>query len=106
MTRALLCVALLGLLAGCADTDPLQRQGLWRPNHANETDLRAMVADPADLVAGRGDPAGDGPAAVAAIERLRSDTVKPMRTYSLSIGQDSGGSGGGGGAGAGSSGGN
>ena len=64
--------------AGCDTLDPYRRAGLWRPNHANETNLARMVAVPGDLAFGAGDGAGDGQQAVAALDRLRAGKVKPL----------------------------
>jgi type IV pilus biogenesis protein CpaD/CtpE len=68
----LLCILLL-VLAGCDATDPYLRQGVWRPNGANEANLRAMVVSPSDLVRGVDSSAGDGRQAAAALDRLRND---------------------------------
>jgi hypothetical protein len=79
MTRvAALLLPLLVALAGCNQIDPYTRPGNWRPNGANEANLRAMVAVPADLAAAT--PAGpaDGHRAAAAVARLRNDTVRPL----------------------------
>jgi type IV pilus biogenesis protein CpaD/CtpE len=51
------------------------RDGMWRPNGANESNLRAMVASPSDLV--RGMPSeGNGQQAAAALDRYRNDKVR------------------------------
>ena len=69
-------------LSGCASlagvTDPYQRAGTWAPSHANEANLHAMVANPADLVHGRGDDTAIGQTAAAAVERLRVGKVRPL----------------------------
>ena len=81
MTRAILLRALpLALaLGGCASTDPLVRQDLWRPNGANEANIAAQLANPADLVRGReGAETADGQLAAAAVLRLRADKVKKL----------------------------
>ena len=71
---------LLGTLAvaGCSSTDPLTRDGLWHPNGANEANLAAMVADPADLVRGKAAEGSDGQLAAAAVARLRLDRLKRL----------------------------
>ncbi len=66
------------LLAGCDAMDPYKREGTWRPEGANEANLRAMVAVPADLVGGQEDLAGDGRQAASALNRMRKDTVRPL----------------------------
>ena len=60
-------------LAGCDATDPYLRRGVWRPNGANEANLRAMVVSPSDLVRGVDSAAGNGQQAAAALDRLRND---------------------------------
>jgi len=75
--RQLLCVLVLVFLAACDFTDPYMRDGVWRPNGANEANLRAMVVSPSDLV--HGVPSlGDGQQAAAALDRYRSDKVRPL----------------------------
>ena len=79
MMRAAATMLLLALaLAGCADTDPYERPGVWRPNGANDANLRAMVAVPSDLVQGVPDAPGDGQQAALALDRARRDRVRPL----------------------------
>jgi type IV pilus biogenesis protein CpaD/CtpE len=73
--RRLLCIVVL-TLAGCDATDPYLREGVWRPNGANEANLRAMVASPSDLVRGVVSVDGDGQQAAAALDRSRNDKVR------------------------------
>ena len=82
----LLAPLLLGLLllGGCAVTDPLQREGLWRPLGANEANLRLMVAAPSDLVQGVAAVGNDGHGAARAVQRLRTDRVKPLPNVAIS----------------------
>ncbi len=72
------------LLAGCAETDPYQRMGLWNPLGANDANLRAMVADPRDLELGQGGARGAGDMGAAAVARLRTDTVRRLPASSIS----------------------
>lgn len=75
LTRLLPSILALLALAGCDATDPYMRDGVWRPNGANESNLRAMVASPSDLV--RGMPSeGNGQQAAAALDRYRNDKVR------------------------------
>ena len=79
MTR--LCptaLVLLVVLAGCAQTDPYQREGVWRPNGANEANLRAMVVVPSDLAIATHASGADGQLAAAALSRLHHDHVRPL----------------------------
>jgi type IV pilus biogenesis protein CpaD/CtpE len=79
MTRfAALLLPLLVSLAGCNQIDPYTRPGNWRPNGANDANLRAMVAVPADLVVATPASPADGDRAAAAVARLRNDTVRPL----------------------------
>lgn len=95
--RALLrcAVPLLGLsgvLAGCAELDPLTKEGAWRPVGANDINLRAMVAVPGDLVIGRAARDSDGNRAARAVDRLRTDQVYPLPAAGISkIGSSSAG---------------
>jgi hypothetical protein len=79
MTRvSMLLLPLLVALAACNQVDPYTREGNWRPNGANDANLRAMVAVPADLVAATPASPADGHLAAAAVDRLRHDTVRPL----------------------------
>ena len=49
MSRIIYACALLGLV-GCSVTDPLTREGVWRPMNANAANLRAMDRLRADRV--------------------------------------------------------
>jgi type IV pilus biogenesis protein CpaD/CtpE len=73
-----LLLLLLIVLAGCDKIDPYTREGVWRPNGANDTNLRAMVAVPADLAAGEPASPADGTLGAAALNRLRHDLVRPL----------------------------
>jgi hypothetical protein len=74
---------LLIVLAGCDRIDPYKREGAWRPNGANEANLRAMLVAPADLsVATRAGPA-DGQLAAAALSRLHHDRVRQLPDTAL-----------------------
>jgi hypothetical protein len=74
---------LLMVLAGCDRTDPYQREGTWRPNGANEANLRAMVVVPADLAVSTRSGPGDGALAAAALSRLHHDRVRPLPDSAL-----------------------
>jgi hypothetical protein len=69
---------LLPLLLALTGCDPFQRAGVWQPNHANETNLRAMVDAPSDLAAAAPASHADGGMAAAAVARLRHDQVRPL----------------------------
>lgn len=78
-TPRLALLALPLLLAAC-DTpfDTVNRPGAWRPQAANETNLRVMIDRPEDLSEGRGAEGAQGQTAAAAVDRLRSDRVRPL----------------------------
>jgi hypothetical protein len=76
--RTLACSGLLLLMAGCDITDPYTREGVWRPDGTNDLNLRAMVVSPSDLVRGVGSPGGNGQQAAAALERQRTDKMRPL----------------------------
>jgi type IV pilus biogenesis protein CpaD/CtpE len=71
-------LALGCLLAGCAELDPYQRPGVWRPLGANAANLRAMVSDPRDLEYGRASGPSPGDIGAAAVARLRADAVRRL----------------------------
>ena len=97
--RRVLWLALL-LPAGCAAEDPLTREGLWQPTGANEANLRAMIADPGDLVTGAADQRADGSIVAAAVARYRAGKLKDLpdasasRVSPISISTGSGSAGG------------
>jgi hypothetical protein len=78
MIRRFVPLLLLLALAGCDRTGPYRRDGVWRPDHANESNLRAMVEAPADLAAATPAMRADGGMAAAAIARLRHDQTRPL----------------------------
>jgi hypothetical protein len=69
------------LIAGCAQ-DPYQRPATWHlpPEGlgANDTNLRAMVAEPADLAAGARDDASAGPLSVRPVDALMTGRRRPL----------------------------
>ena len=76
--RALACMGLVLLVAGCDATDPYRREGVWRPNGANDVNLRAMVVSPSDLARGVESYGGDGQQAAAALDRQRQDKMRVL----------------------------
>jgi hypothetical protein len=77
MTRLIALLPLLALTA-CDQIDPYSRDGVWRPNGANDTDLRAMVSVPSDLARAAPASPSDGAMAAAAAARLRHDRTRPL----------------------------
>ena len=83
--RRLLYVAVLLPVTGCVGPfDIYERPGTWRPVGANDANLRAMVADPDDLVTGVADRQADGQVAAAAVARYRAGKVKDLPDASIS----------------------
>lgn len=82
--RGAILAAALFALAGCQATDPLYREGLWRPTGANDANLRAMVAVPSDLAWGAAAPGGDGHLAARAVQRLRQGRTHPLHDVAIS----------------------
>jgi len=64
-------------LAGCAQTDPFNRAGIWQPSGANAANIASMAANPADLTRGRGDPPSNLRTATGAVERLWKGPTAP-----------------------------
>lgn len=88
------CLAAL-LVSACGSlVDPTQREGTWQPRGANEANLRAMIADPAHLEQGVGDPRGRGRQAADAIERLEDDALRSLPDVRASTVGPSAGAGG------------
>ena len=89
---------LLALSACGPQFDPISREGLFQPLHANRANLALQVANPADLVRGTGRSTADGQLAASAIDRLRNDKVKKLPASDISTiaagtsGDNSGGS--------------
>ena len=80
LKRIVLWIAVLAV-AGCGLTDvldPYKREGMWRPNNANDDNLRAMVVSPSDLVRGVSNDGSDGQQAAAALDRARNDKMRRL----------------------------
>ena len=79
LPRACALLAALGLSANaCAQLDPTTKPGEWHPSGANEANLVAMVANPADLSRGVQARQVDGLQAAAAVARFRQGNVKAL----------------------------
>jgi type IV pilus biogenesis protein CpaD/CtpE len=62
--------------AGCADIDPYMASYRWQPEGAPQANFANQLADPLDLVRGRGPDAGtpgDGARAAAAIAKWNKE---------------------------------
>jgi hypothetical protein len=72
-------------LAGCNTlTDPYYADGNWRPTGANDFNLRVMAAQPREIISGQGEAGADGQAAADAVDRLRTDRVRPLPSFTVS----------------------
>jgi len=101
-------------LAACQQMDPYTRTDMWQPTGANAGNIAAMVADPYDLIRGRGATSVNSKESNIAIGHIWSDTPKGLLDPGGSSSSGSGGgssgsssgsgsgSGGGGGSGGGS----
>lgn len=79
-----LIVALL--VGGCApdSVDPYQRPGTWNPVGDNDANLRAMVANPHDLVVGTGQGASAGAEAAPPVARMLAGKRRPLPALNAS----------------------
>jgi hypothetical protein len=113
--RIALIASVLGL-AACQQMDPYSRTDEWQPNGANAGNISAMVADPYDLIRGRGVDVSDSKPSNLAIGHVWNDQPKALldpggsagasgASNSGSSGSGSSGGSGGSGSGSGSSGG-
>lgn len=79
--RILIDVALIGLLLGlaaCQEMDPYTRPDTWAPTGANAGNIAVMVANPSDLLRGRGVTSVDSKASNVAIGHMWTDTPKQL----------------------------
>jgi hypothetical protein len=89
LTRLVLALAAISP-AGCDTWNQYRRfpaggdAAIWRPTGVPNDDLNAMVAHPADLLAGRGTSTSDGDTGARAVDRLRHDRVTPLPVSSIS----------------------
>ena len=77
-TRRRAAMLLLLGLAGCDQTDPYLRDGVWRPTGVNDDNLRAMVAEPSDLLTASPAAPANGTLAAAAVRRLLQGRVRQL----------------------------
>jgi type IV pilus biogenesis protein CpaD/CtpE len=91
-----LLFAVSAMLTACEhNTDLIARLNDEPMGHVNQSNIAAMVANPADLIRGHGGGPVDAADSAAPIERLESDHPKAL----LTPGHSGGGSGGGGSSG-------
>lgn len=104
-TRILGVLCATAALAGCMDRDPYRRTDVWRPTGSNAANIAAMVADPKDMISGRGTTRQHSQPSILAVDRLAVDRPKPLPSANGSSSGGNQGAGGSGGGGSGGSGG-
>jgi hypothetical protein len=74
------CLTVILLFAGCTYdmSDPYMRPGTWNPTGDNDANLRAMVANPHDLVVGTGQGTSAGAEAAPPAARLLAGKRYPL----------------------------
>lgn len=77
MLRNLALIAPLLALAACTP-DRMQDAGTWQPKYVNDANLRAMLANPSDLVAGQAATGSWGQEGASAVQRIVEDKVREM----------------------------
>ncbi len=77
-SRMLVWLSAAACLAGCAGTEPYQRDGVWTPTGANAANLAAMLDNPGDLAQGRRLAATPGRAATDPLDLLLHDKVRTL----------------------------
>jgi hypothetical protein len=84
--RGLICLMFALVATGCAaeKTDPFERPGTWSVTGANDANLKVMVADPHDLISGRGETNNMASEASPPVQRLFSGKRFPLSTESAS----------------------
>lgn len=92
----LLLIAGVLTIAACGERDPYYRTDVWRPTGANAANLAAMVANPHDLIAGRGVSRVDTKASTIAVNRIWAADPKPLPAGASAGGQSAASGGGGG----------
>jgi hypothetical protein len=80
MTRLTSATAMLGLLslAACDPMDPLKRDYYWRPANVNQSNMRAMAANPSDLSRGRTSATGPAITQTDAVARVWTGNPTPL----------------------------
>ena len=79
MLRNLLLIGFV-VISGCSydPFDPYQRPGTWNPEGSNDANLRAMVANPHDLVQGTGQGVSSGAEATPPVARVLAGKRYPL----------------------------
>ena len=80
MTLHLAFIASLVALAGCDSRDPYLRTDVWQPTGANAGNIAAMVANPHDLISGRGVAVQNSNESALAVSHVWLDQPKSLAT--------------------------
>lgn len=81
LIRPGLAALALSLIAGCAPDDTMQKPGTWSLEtygSSNDANLRAMIADPEDLIHGRGEDTAIGAEAARPVAALEAGKRAPL----------------------------
>jgi uncharacterized membrane protein YgcG len=81
-------------LGACQQIDPYTRSDTWQPTGSVQGNLAAMVANPNDLIRGRGVPTEDTKEPTLAINHVWTDQPKTLLDPGGATGTGSSGSGG------------
>jgi hypothetical protein len=99
-------ILLLLPLVACTPDYPMDRPGTWSPGvvGTNDANLRTMLVNPRDLVAGAGEDTSTGAAAAAPVARLVAGKREPLPAsnaaqFQIMAAPQAGGAGGAGGGG-------
>lgn len=86
--RATLPILLLLTVAGCSSPDPFDKPGTWSlpPSgmNSNDTNLRTMLVNPNDLVAGSGEATSLAPESARPVELLVTGRRPPLPSVNAS----------------------
>ena len=71
-----LLIASVGALSGCSQLDSYNRPFTWHPTGANAANIAAQVADPDDLIVGRGSDRTDAATVVPGLQQVETGQAK------------------------------
>lgn len=85
--NALLAIAVITLpLASCTQYGAWNSQGMWQPIGSNSANLRAMIANPQDIVSGRGSVTAPGGEAARAVTNFETGRTPSLASTSVGYG--------------------
>jgi hypothetical protein len=78
--RRLCCLLLLFAASACTPDYPFDKEGTWQlpPLGSNDANLRTMIVNPRDLVAGQGESTTVGAEAAPPVRRLVTGNRYPL----------------------------